>query len=416
MIRKSIFIVAVLFVLVLYPASGVFHSSSYSLAQIGGRSSNMSEASLAGISETGMQQVAQSLSAPSIQSQIDLASAKAQQLHLELDTAKMSKYLMSAYNLLSNQISFVSAIGTHGGAGFSWGIGDNFNNNFGPTAGFLVSWATGSIENTLSWTMFLNNGTLVGPVSTSSVAHVECNNSCNWAGNDFYQCCYSSLLSTNAIVNTPTIENPPSGQKNGNGMHIVASIWVGMSPSSGGGGGLIQTGYSYDVTQGGHYQFWYENYPSIFSTDYTSGQCGNGRTYANPGDSVQESVEQSGNNNEFSIYDSTSNVLCQASYNHAETPVYAEAIVEAFAYCFSGHQDIQQIAELSTTVTFSSGYLVIYTGQPGGELESWNYLHGNGWYHTFTLQQSSATIQNIQDGYSTSAGGPQMTWQNSDYN
>jgi hypothetical protein len=414
-VKSPIFIGVVLLMLLVYPAAGMIHASSHSPARSSTQAFDTSAGSSTGASETGMQQIVQSLSASSIKSQIDLVATKAQESHVALNTAQMNDSLMNAYSLLNDQGSFVALIVTHGASSFSWGIGDDFSGNIGPTAGFIVSWTNDSTNQESSWTMYLDNGSIAGPFTIGFPAQVE--KSANWAGYDFYQCCNGALLDAFATVNTPTIENPPAGQIYGNGIHVVASVWVGISPDSNGGGGLIQTGYGHDVTAGGHYQFWYQNPPAIqYEQYYTAGECGNGRTYANPGDSVQEYVGQNGNNNEFQIYDSTSDVVCTASYTHAETPYYAEAIVEAFSICQSGHLNIQQIAELSTTTTFGSGYIDYASGQPGGELESWNFLHSNGWYITSILQQSSSTTQNIQDSYSSTAGGPQMTWQNSDYN
>ena len=414
-VKNPIFIGVVLLMLLMYPAAGMIHASSRSSARGSTQAFDTPTGNSTNTSESGMQQIAQSLSTSSIKSQIDLVAAKAQELHVTLNASLMNDSLMNTYSLLSNQGSFVALIETHGASSFSWGIGDDFSGNIGPTAGFVVSWTIGSTTEESSWTMYLDSGRIAGPFTIGFPAQVE--TSANWAGEDLYQCCYGALMDAEATVNTPTIENPPAGQTYGNGIHVVASIWVGISPKSNGGGGLIQTGYLHDVTAGGHYQFWYQNPPAIeYSQYYTAGECGSGRTYANPGDSVQEYVGQSGNNNEFQNYDSTSDDICTASYTHAETPYYVEAIVEAFSICQSGHLNIQQIAELSTTVTFSNGYIVFANGQPGGELESWNFLHSNGWNITSILQQSSSTTQNIQDGYSSTAGGPRMTWQNSDYN
>jgi hypothetical protein len=64
-----------------------------------------------------------------------------------------------------------------------------------------------------------------------------------------------------------TFSTPPQAPQNvpsGVTIDPVSSVWVGLSPQSGGDGGLLQTGYQIDTKNpnNGDYDLWYEFYPS----------------------------------------------------------------------------------------------------------------------------------------------------------
>jgi hypothetical protein len=326
----------------------------------------------------------------------------------------LQQSILNLYGVLSSSGTFQSALQQHGPSSFSWGLGYNFKSGIGgSTAGFVVSWADGQVMRALSWTAFLGNGSLSGP--SNLVWPLFSMTSTNWAGYETWQS-GETIDQALATANIPSISNPPANQIDAT-VHQVANAWIGMSPLAGGGGGLIQTGFTRDVTNNEAYDFWWELFPKNFSQAYTAAECGTGITHGAVGDSVQEGVSQSGgSNNGFSIYDITSNDLCTASFTQAETPVYAQAVVEAFGYCTNHQSIIQQIADLGSTVTFGSGSVEAVASGGQKNVETFNFLYNQGWYTNYLLQQNTIPSQNILNGYDYTAGGPTMSWQNSWYN
>jgi hypothetical protein len=317
-------------------------------------------------------------------------------------------------NLLQELIftgSFVAAIQQFGASSFSWGIGYDFNaGTKGSTIGFQIAHASGSTVLVESWTGYLNNDSIGGPtlVTWPMTSFID---SKFWGGYEFW----ASGDTLDRVIATPNVARiflPPPSQINAQ-VDQVASYWVGMSPLPGGGGGLIQTGVARDATVNERYNFWWELVGVTPGAEhYTAAECGGGHTYGSARDSVEMQVGQSGGENDgFAVYDINASIVCTASITNVEVPAYAQAMVEAYKV----GDAIQQIAQLGSTVSFSNGMVEGVTNTGHKQIVTFNTLYFADTYNYYYLQQSAGIYYNLMDIYSTSVGGPQMTWLTSYY-
>ncbi len=317
----------------------------------------------------------------------------------------------------------------------------------------LFSYSNG-FSSQYTWTYNYSSGQLTGPtvsisqemynalsdtnsVGTSSTNDnntgiVAYNSNPYWDGYEYYDS-YVGAYDINPItaasvnVNVVSFSEPPSGQKvtsvlwDGTYYPIyrVASVWLGLSNGNGGSGGLIQTGYGY-TDQSGSYYVWYEIYPTIASTNYP----GLSSYPIHVGDILNLNVYQSGGYWYFEAYDYSTGHTYTASMASNENAYFAQDIVEATTYDYSGTDITQQIPQFDTAINFEGSD--IWGAGPGGSYESitMTSLYDNGWYNQYYLQQDSNQANNVNHYYIMATGTQdtsiygysQENWVNSYYN
>lgn len=242
--------------------------------------------------------------------------------------------------------------------------------------------------------------------------------SVNWAGYEYWGpgsglpvWAHTEVETQVATFSTPpqSPENVPSGVT----VDPVASVWVGLSPSPGGVGGLLQTGYQIDTKnplENGDYGLWYEFYPSTAEIPFLA--------VTQPGDWLDEGVAYS-----FSIlttrfwdladYDVTLGFGVAAIWTTSSSynPHYTQDIVEAPE--IDGY--VQQIPEF-TSSEFGANYFYWYGGVTTfeGKTYSTSTLIADGDFNQYQLTQSSGYFS-TSEAYS-SGNYDWVTWGDSYYN
>ena len=376
-------------------------------------------------------------STPNVTAVVEQLQAISSRVHARTapTTSTLSPALSNAYSFMSKVSSFQSSLALHGLGSFSWGIGYNFNTGLLKDAriGFNIIWNDSTTLSEESWTGYLTNDTIIGPVLTSIPLEQSASmTSPNWGGYEFYDvtncgifgCTYLQLTTATTNLDVPTIQAPPSGTVNNyyfHTIHRVATIWAGLAAQAGGNGGLAQTGVIRDVNNNDPYNLFYElfgcgsNCPLQNVVHYSSNQCSSGSTQTSPGDILSPTVSQSGSTFYFSTYDYNTGDSCFASYNYSEATYFATFIVEAF----TEGSTIQQIAQFSPTVNFENGQVYVPSQSSYVTLTS---LYNSGYSNRYDMSQdwfTSNTFESYSTAqgtyYTTIVGYPQATWQSSNY-
>ena len=385
----------------------------------------------------GQPEVSSLVTSASANGEVSALSLLAQKIHGNFSSYGLSQGVLSVFGEISNDPSFVQAFLAHGQSSFSWGVGYDFRTGMtsDSNVGFNIAWNSSATSFTDSWIVFLSNGTIKGPTLSSSPlqemtgCQAPSGDSCNWAGYQFYSGyalgSQNEITASTANIKVPTVSLAPAGTESvhsGNSVPMYVDSWIGISPNSGGGGGLVQTGFYKDANTTSSYVLWWELYPvnSGGSVQYTAGECSNSAVgTTSPGDILSLTITTYSSTWYFDTYDYNSTVSCSTSYSHSETPYYAQFIVEAPAY--SSNLYISQIAKFSGPVNFEGAQVdIAYYGSTPDDVTN---LYNNGWYSQSQLSQHTSNL-NTQESYSTSTGTyytsisgyPVVTWENSNYN
>ena len=354
---------------------------------------------------------------------------------------------------LQNSETFKNTYFSLKNATFQIELGCQFTGNSYLVAYFQLRSESDSMISTLTWSLNLTSGRLLGPMLSAypitygipsenltsyaptgtDSSTVQYASSSNWGGYEFYDSyvgvpTIDPITAFSANVNVVSLTEPPSSEKVTsvyyNGVYYTiyrdGSPWIGLSQGSGGTGGLIQSGYDWNDAGSG-LNIWYADYPSTAMIQY-SGQA----TYpVHVGDILSLTLQQSGGYWDFEVYDYNNGHTYTASISSSEETYYAQTIVEAVTYQYpNGVQLTQQIPEFDTPVNFEGAD--IYGAGPGGYYESIDItsLYDNNWYNEYYLQQDSNQPDNINNAYIMQTGTyytniygyPQETWENSYYN
>lgn len=282
---------------------------------------------------------------------------------------------------------------------------------------FGFDWSANGSSHTTYWTGNIGNQSLTGPIDQVTPTIYSSTDSVNWAGYEWHVTSPSTPLAGNEGDElVPTISVPPQQPSNvpsGVTVDAADAVWLGLSGSAGGNGGLLQTGYERDATQNWPYAEWYEFYPNP-QYDYP------GSPTVSPGDYAWQAMNTvSFESPEWyaSVYDFTKGVGASVTLNEGSwLPYYFQGITEAYEH----NGVIQQIAEFSQT-SFYDLYVCSYN-----ESNCWTDIYPGAnsvlSMTTYQLRQSSG-VDNTNYGSSGGPGGEfgtygytYVTWSTSAYN
>jgi hypothetical protein len=289
------------------------------------------------------------------------------------------------------------------------------------------------------WTANLLSDTVSGP---ATVANTNATNASgvitrvNWSGFEFYYPGTVPLTQTYTDTRVQKMNPPNVGPCCtpwwAPPVQSVVSTWLGISETPGGGGGLWQTGYTFDTTNGGSsscYQLWYEFYPRMPVSSYYPGYpC------VNVGDWVQFDLGANNANSTWwaSVYDFSTGSFAQTyrnlgstycvtifwwqwCYTFSYTPFYAQNIVEAPTI----YGQVQQIPKYQP-VNFTDTY-VLGSGSSGLQIQVGNWFYSHSYFNIYNMDQNCGTSNTNQNwingnGYGGSYGYSQESWVTSSYN
>jgi hypothetical protein len=312
----------------------------------------------------------------------DMHQGSAPSLSLPTENSTVSS-IAALFAKVSTDPPFLSLLRVQGQNRFSLGL------TFGGAAGISAAhfgfyWETSQGVYTEYWTGELSDGLVTGPQVESHPLIYQQGLSTNWGGWEFWCSPGCSGASTTALGGVaadgivPTISVPPQAPQNvprGFFIDAVASWWVGLSPQTGGGGGLLQTGYETDATNHarGFYTPWWELTPGA-QQNYMGG------TSLAAGDFVLADIQwQTSGQWLVMVYDQTQH----KGWSQLVTapggwlPYRAQHITEAFSIGEQGLLITQQIAQFQGATQFrdslvcsygvyeycSSGWLQYHVGQ-----------------------------------------------------
>jgi hypothetical protein len=263
---------------------------------------------------------------------------------------------------------------------------------------------------------------MMGPEKQVSNAPIyESQYSTNWGGYQYYTPNNQVLQSVSTYMNVATISMPPSDQVDSS-VDQVGSAWIGISPQTGGGGGLAQTGYSRDATTSAQYYLFWEFYPVNAEQYYYSNgnpvTLSSGNTLA-VSMNLYSSVVYFSVQNGANFYSTSFSLPSQYS---GYSPIYYQQIVEAYSY----GSTIQQIAEVSnvnfenTGVQTTSGNIYSSTDLYNQSdylsiiLEQWPNPWYQFWYHNHNINNNYIMQPGTYYGIAL-YGYQQESWITSEY-
>lgn len=331
-------------------------------------------------------------------------TAKEHKLPWSININTEKKDILNKFSVISHSNYFTGLISQLGVSSFSTGLAHNYVSNV-TNAYFSLTWYTSTNVHVVSWNVSTDTEVISAPVvtvypifystvsqgtnsSSSETSYVSSSvlSSGNWAGYEFYD--GNSITSAAANFNVATITMPPSTQVNSS-VNQVASVWVGLSNSAGGNGGLAQTGYATDATPGSNsfnYNLWYEVYDlgtpvSMPMTNY------GGNPTASPGNIIDATVQQNGNSWDFEIYNYNNSQTYTAShsmvyfffFNYQFNANFNQYIVEVYK---SGTV-IQQIAQFNPAINFEGA-----TMYSNGATQFITNLYNSSNYNEYVLYQN----------------------------
>lgn len=305
---------------------------------------------------------------------------------------------------------------------------------------FTLTWMTANngllLDHHVYWSGNLSSGTISGPYSmaTAPLPTYGSFYSHSQAGYDFWWSVGGTLQTfwrVAAYTQVVQMTNPGlSTQKNvppGTAVDAEGAAWVGTSPQSTEGGGLLQTGYAYDASNpssskctgapnGCDNGLWYEYLPS-------PPQPYSGNPTVPVGAILDEQVQNAGSGYwDAMIYDYSNGHTYPASvYVGSYAPRYAYGIMEAPSYLGV----VQQIAQFQgSPVDFEYG-TVQTTSSCRQSCVLWDSLYAVGTYDQTVLNQEQGVTNT--NANQASCGGMvgggtvtcyQMKWLSSlyDYN
>ncbi len=363
------------------------------------------------------------------------SSAKEHGAHIGLSQIAFENEILNGFSNLSADSEFLTVLQESEVNGGTVSLGAVYNSSSSALNTFIIiDWNNGGYSFSEQYNLNMRTNFLdLNPVASARPVQYSGNalnapsssssySSTNWAGygmylkGGFFNLFKQTITANSANTQVVGMEMPPSNQVD-NSVAQVATAWIGVSNFWNGDSGLAQTGYCRDVSADSGYSLFYEDYNSGVSNPQPT-QCYPSSPTVSPGNILDMTVQASGSNWDFEIYNyNTSMTYIATVSSSTDTPSFSgyNALYILEAYSIGGA--VQQIAKLSSPVNFEG-----QTFYSDNSVRYATVMYNNGWYNQFTMEQNGNTV-NVQSSYVMQQGSYQTNlfgyshdeWQSSVY-